>query len=143
MAAGGTDPDLPFTTARCRKGRGGGRMGKFMPTAMQTGKLYVKSMTHWLCNTTVTRTIYIKHPSFTPSNLQPKEECAASYENQRVRGRPEFNLQQRQTGRETKLSRLNRHPDGIYVMADATQRTALIKSLVDREGMGVSYTATQ
>ena len=48
-----------------RRRRGGGRMGKFMPTAMKTEKLYVKSMTHWLCNMTVTRTTYIKHPSFT------------------------------------------------------------------------------
>ena len=66
----------------------------------------------------------------------------AGYENQRVRGRPEFNLQHKQTGRDTKLSCLNRHPDEIYMMAGTMQRTALIKSLVDQEGRGVSHSNT-
>ena len=67
----------------------------------------------------------------------------AGYENPTGEGEIRVDLQYKQTGRDTNLGCLNLYPDKIYAMAGTTQRTALIKSLVDQEGRGVSYTATQ
>ena len=64
--------------------------------------------------------------------LQPKEECAAGYENPTGEGETRVDLQYKQTGRDTNLGYVNLYLDKFYAMADTTQRTALIKSLVDQ-----------